>query len=390
MDSTTNKKVGNREEMKRKSPSPEQDEESSSEGKESEEDNLQLDSSVKAPSDTAATAAVSSIGTKPKPASKDFDRKALEQAKRANRLAMNRESARARRRRKKIKLESLEQRTGRLQQENELLAAANEALLIRVAELERELAASRNALNTLQQRTTGGRGGWGLPSPSNSASASRATAGTSPVAAAPLIDRSDANVRLKLATNRATLLAAATNRRSQTETSRQGVLNPDWGSNLVSGKQTALPSNRTSTAETLAHGGNNWLGSTANSGTQRGSDIGAGSVSVSGSHLGNSYLDILTRERLRSSARPELSELQYVQLLSEARSRAVTTDSNTQSLHGDFGNARMDVAENIRALMRNQQHWTSPVARSAASSSLALQETPTRQITLVSAFACYK
>eukprot|EP00797_Seminavis_robusta_P012740 Sro199_g084490.2 (360) ;mRNA; r:74681-75838 len=67
----------------------------------------------------------------------------IEQLKREKRLAMNRESARARRRRKKYRLETLEQRAEDLSQRHHNLVLANQGLKARVAQLEGELAASR-------------------------------------------------------------------------------------------------------------------------------------------------------------------------------------------------------------------------------------------------------
>ena len=64
----------------------------------------------------------------------------LEQLKREKRLAMNRESARARRRRKKIRLETLEQQAEDLNQRHHSLMLSNQQLKTRVAQLEGELA----------------------------------------------------------------------------------------------------------------------------------------------------------------------------------------------------------------------------------------------------------
>lgn len=64
----------------------------------------------------------------------------LDQLKREKRLAMNRESARARRRRKKIRLETLEQQAEDLSQKHHSLVMTNESLKSRVVNLENELA----------------------------------------------------------------------------------------------------------------------------------------------------------------------------------------------------------------------------------------------------------
>ena len=70
--------------------------------------------------------------------------------KREKRLAMNRESARARRRRKKLRLDSLEHRTEGLSQRQHALVLENQSLKARVVQLEAELA---------RTRAMGGRGG---------------------------------------------------------------------------------------------------------------------------------------------------------------------------------------------------------------------------------------
>lgn len=74
----------------------------------------------------------------------------LEKLKREKRLAMNRESARARRRRKKLRLGSLEQRTEGLSQRQHALVLENQGLKARIVHLETELA---------RARAMGGRGG---------------------------------------------------------------------------------------------------------------------------------------------------------------------------------------------------------------------------------------
>jgi bZIP transcription factor len=75
----------------------------------------------------------------------------IELLKRKKRLALNRESARARRKRKKIRLETLEQRAEELSQRHHNLELTNQGLKTRIARLEAELAA-----------TTGGRAELGI------------------------------------------------------------------------------------------------------------------------------------------------------------------------------------------------------------------------------------
>ncbi|CAB9502797.1 expressed unknown protein [Seminavis robusta] len=70
-----------------------------------------------------------------------YDR--LEQLKREKRLAMNRECARVRRRRKKVRMEHLESKVQDLTQANGRLQEENEAMLARVAQLEMEVNRAR-------------------------------------------------------------------------------------------------------------------------------------------------------------------------------------------------------------------------------------------------------
>ncbi|CAB9504514.1 expressed unknown protein [Seminavis robusta] len=70
----------------------------------------------------------------------------LERLKREKRLAMNRECARARRRRKKVRMELLESRVQELTQKNGKIAEANDALRMRVAQLEAELGAAASGM----------------------------------------------------------------------------------------------------------------------------------------------------------------------------------------------------------------------------------------------------
>jgi hypothetical protein len=67
------------------------------------------------------------------------------QHRREKRLAMNRESARARRKRKKLLIESLEGQVSSLTEQNSKLTATAEALVARVRQLESELAITASA-----------------------------------------------------------------------------------------------------------------------------------------------------------------------------------------------------------------------------------------------------
>lgn len=70
----------------------------------------------------------------------------LERLKREKRLAMNRECARARRRRKKLRMELLENRVQELTQKNGRMQDTNEALRSRVAQLEAELGVAKSGM----------------------------------------------------------------------------------------------------------------------------------------------------------------------------------------------------------------------------------------------------
>lgn len=67
----------------------------------------------------------------------------LERLKKEKRLAMNRECARVRRKRKKVRMDMLENRVQILNQDNKHLEQTNAALLTRVAQLEREVNQSK-------------------------------------------------------------------------------------------------------------------------------------------------------------------------------------------------------------------------------------------------------
>ena len=73
----------------------------------------------------------------------------LERLKREKRLAMNRECARARRRRKKLRMEILEQKVTELTHTNNHIQVANDALQARVMQLEAELSLARSNKATL-------------------------------------------------------------------------------------------------------------------------------------------------------------------------------------------------------------------------------------------------
>jgi len=82
----------------------------------------------------------------------------LSRLRREKRLAMNRESARARRKRKKVLLETLEQQVAELAKRNQRYQAVNEALTGQVRQLESELSMARStiALLTNQQQAHAG------------------------------------------------------------------------------------------------------------------------------------------------------------------------------------------------------------------------------------------
>ena len=82
----------------------------------------------------------------------------LERLKREKRLAMNRECARARRRRKKLRMELLETRVQDLTTRNSQVQEANDALRTRVAQLEGELNMAKSTIAML------GSGGGGVGS----------------------------------------------------------------------------------------------------------------------------------------------------------------------------------------------------------------------------------
>jgi len=92
-----------------------------------------------------------------------YDR--LEFLKREKRLAMNRECARARRRRKKVRMEMLENRVAELNRTNQELEKANASLVTRATQLEAEI----QRLKALQMQQSmvlaasgGGGGGLGM------------------------------------------------------------------------------------------------------------------------------------------------------------------------------------------------------------------------------------
>jgi hypothetical protein len=71
--------------------------------------------------------------------------------RRAKRLALNRESARLRRSRKKELLQTLEQKVEALNRDNRTILLANDFLNKRVLSLERELVGARSTISTLMQ-----------------------------------------------------------------------------------------------------------------------------------------------------------------------------------------------------------------------------------------------
>jgi bZIP transcription factor len=77
----------------------------------------------------------------------DMDKLAL--SRRAKRLAMNRESARNRRKRKKVLIQTLEVQVAEVSKSNQNYQLANETLSARVRTLENELMMARNTINQL-------------------------------------------------------------------------------------------------------------------------------------------------------------------------------------------------------------------------------------------------
>ena len=86
----------------------------------------------------------------------------LERLKREKRLAMNRECARARRRRKKLRMELLDNRVQELAQKNNRIQDDNMALRARVMQLEAELGAAKSNIGLDASSLLGGAGGVGL------------------------------------------------------------------------------------------------------------------------------------------------------------------------------------------------------------------------------------
>lgn len=83
----------------------------------------------------------------------------LERLKREKRLAMNRECARARRRRKKLRMELLDARVQELNQKNTRIQDENSALRARVMQLEAELGAAKSTAGLDASSFMGGMGG---------------------------------------------------------------------------------------------------------------------------------------------------------------------------------------------------------------------------------------
>lgn len=77
----------------------------------------------------------------------------LSRLRREKRLAMNRESARARRKRKKVLLETLEQQVADLAKRNQRFQLANETLSAKVHQLESELSVARSTITLLSQQS---------------------------------------------------------------------------------------------------------------------------------------------------------------------------------------------------------------------------------------------
>ena len=83
----------------------------------------------------------------------------LERLKREKRLAMNRECARARRRRKKLRMELLDNRVQELTQKNNRIQEENLTLRARVMQLEAELGAAKSNMGLDVSSRMGGPGG---------------------------------------------------------------------------------------------------------------------------------------------------------------------------------------------------------------------------------------
>jgi len=78
----------------------------------------------------------------------------LERLRREKRLAMNRESARARRKKKKFMFESLKARLDEVNTRNQTLRLSNGSLRAQVAELQSELSVAKSTIQTLVARNT--------------------------------------------------------------------------------------------------------------------------------------------------------------------------------------------------------------------------------------------
>lgn len=79
----------------------------------------------------------------------------LARLRREKRLAMNRESARARRKRKKVLLQTMEQQVAEMTKRNQQFQLTNESLTARVNELETELGIARSTINILSKQIPG-------------------------------------------------------------------------------------------------------------------------------------------------------------------------------------------------------------------------------------------
>jgi hypothetical protein len=78
----------------------------------------------------------------------------LSRLRREKRLAMNRESARARRKRKKVLLETLEQQVSDLTKQNQRYRITNETLTLQVAQLENDLALAKSTIAVLSNQSS--------------------------------------------------------------------------------------------------------------------------------------------------------------------------------------------------------------------------------------------
>lgn len=157
--------------------------------------------------------------------------------RREKRLAMNRESARARRKRKKLLLESLEGQVAELLKQNQRYKIANEALGGQVAQLEAELSVAKS---TIAMLTTGSQQPFGQVGSSPSLTGSADFLGLSSTAAARLNQDHDllrmlqaqqqTGLTSSLAAQQRVLDMQASRERAMMSALRLGIAQPGSGS----------------------------------------------------------------------------------------------------------------------------------------------------------------